>query len=295
MTRRSLLFASLIAVLVAPVTALQKETRERHIFVNVTGRNDAPARDLKAADFIVREDGTAREVLRVAPAPPPSHVALLADDSQITEPLIADLRLALTGFVKKLAASTPTPAFGLTTFGERPTRQVDYSPSAQVVERGIGRIFSRQGAGAYLLEAIMETCQDFRKRSAERPVIVVFLAEDGPEFSNTTHDRVETALAEVQASLWMVVLQSQSTGRESTEVRERSQVIADATINSGGASKVVLSKQGLESAFTNVAAMITSRYDVTYGRADSLIPPSKVTVEVRDKSLRVTAPRWPGR
>jgi hypothetical protein len=294
MIKRSCLLASLVITLVAPAAA-QRETRERHIFVTVTGRDDAPARDLKASDFIVREDGTAREVVRVSPAPPPTHVALLVDDSQVIEPLVTDLRSALTGFIKKLGASTPAPAFGLTTFGERPTRQADFSASAAVVERALGRIFARQGGGAHLLDAIIETCQDLKKRSAERPVIVAFVSEEGPEFSNVLHDRVEGALAEAQASLWVVVLQGRSTGLESTEARERSRVIAEATVNSGGANKVVLSKQGLESAFTTVAAMLTSRYDIVYGRPDSLIPPSRVTVEARDKSLRVAAPRWPGR
>jgi hypothetical protein len=54
----------------------------------------------------------------------------------------------------------------------------------------------------------------------------------------------------------------------------------------------VLSAQGLPSAFAQLAAQLASRWEITYGRPDTLIPPSKIEVEMRDSSRQVLAPRW---
>ena len=57
----------------------------------------APVADLGPADFIVREDNVAREVLRVAPASEPMQIALLVDNSQAAEPFIRDYRAGAAG------------------------------------------------------------------------------------------------------------------------------------------------------------------------------------------------------
>src|ERR1044072_1110290 len=78
--------------------AAQRERRERRILVSVATNSDAPVTDMQATDFVVRENDVAREVLRVSPAPPPSHVYLLVDDSQATQALTQYLRTTVTGF-----------------------------------------------------------------------------------------------------------------------------------------------------------------------------------------------------
>jgi hypothetical protein len=37
---------------------------------------------------------------------------------------------------------------------------------------------------------------------------------------------------------------------------------------------------------------LSASYDITYGRADRLIPPSRVEVSTRDSAQKVLAPRW---
>jgi hypothetical protein len=270
----------------------QRERREQHVYVGVTSGDDAPVLDLKPADFTVREDGLAREVLRATPGARPTHVALLVDDGDVAQRAISDLRIALTSFVRKMFDGAEGLQMAYTTFGERPTRQVDYTNSAATIQKSVGRLFHRTGAGSYFMEAVQEACRDLRKREAQRPVIVAFVVERGPEFSSSIHQAVADSLKAVGAQLWTIVLQEGAQSLDTPERRERAIVLGDVTRDSGGDNKTVLSSQALESAFLARAAILTSRYDVVYGRPESLIPPTKMEVDVKRQEVRVLAPRW---
>ncbi len=287
--------AAALAVATAPLDAQQRERREQHVYVGVSSSDDTPIKDLKPEDFTVREDGVAREVLRATAGLGPTHVALLVDDSEASQQAVADLRTALSSFVKKMFAASEGLQMSYTTFGERPTKQVDFTNSPATIEKSVGRLFHRTGAGSYFLEALQETAKDLKKREAPRPVIVAFLVERGPEFSSTVHQAVADSLKGVGASLWTVVLQEGAQSLATSEQRERALVLGDVTKESGGDNKTILSRQAIESAFASRVALLTSRYDVVYGRPDSLIPPTKIEVDVKRKDVRVQAPRWVSR
>src|SRR5688572_27736966 len=80
---------------------LQREARERHVYVSVTGDNDEPVSGLTVADFVVRENDLAREVIRVTPAPPPTHVALIVDDGASMTNAVRELRQGASAVVKR--------------------------------------------------------------------------------------------------------------------------------------------------------------------------------------------------
>jgi hypothetical protein len=270
----------------------QRQTREQHVFASVLDARDAPVAGLTAKDLVVREDGVAREVLRVSAAPWPSHVVLLIDDSQATNALTVDLRAGLNAFVGALASATPAPLVRLATFGDRPTTRVEFTTTPSALTQGIDRIFPRPGAGGRLLEALTETSRDLRTRKAERPVIVAFVAEAGPEFSEESHMRIADALKEAGVALWAVVLEDRGGQTASEQNRERSMVLGDVVPQSGGFSRTILSRQGIQPAFTTIAAALASQYDVTYARPESLVPPTKLEVSLRQAGPRVLAPRW---
>jgi hypothetical protein len=112
-----------------------------------------------------------------------------------------------------------------------------------------------------------------------------------PSFSNQLHTAVADALKAAGASLWTVELQSRMPSTSSDAI-ERARVVGDVTTWSGGMNKPVLSRAALPNAFTDVAGAIVNRYDVTYGRPETLIPPSRLSVELRGRKERVTASRW---
>lgn len=284
-------------VLAATAPSLaQRGAREQRVYASVVGRNDAPVTDLRAADIVVREDGVAREVVRLAPAPPPTHVGLVIDDSQVTQSVVAELRRSLWTLVAAAQNADPRPLVGLRTFGDRSTRLAAYSLSPETLQPSINRLFARPGSGAYLLDAIVDECADLVQLKAERPVIIVFVAEEGQEFSHAVHQRVEAALKDAGASLWTLTLQGRPVDLlGAPEARERAMVLTDVARASGGTARTVLTAQGLEQAMTRIINQIGARYEITYSRPDALIPPEQLAVTVTRPDVQVSAPSWPRR
>jgi hypothetical protein len=291
----AVLGAALLQVHPAADRVAAAQANQRSLTVGVVDKSHAPITAVTVADLIVREDGVAREIVRVTPAPPPTEIVLLIDDSQAAERAVRDLREALTAFAQTMADLTPPPAIRLATFGDRPTVAVDFNPTFSAVSRGIDRLFSRPGAGAQFLEAINDTTDALRSRKAQRPVIVGFVVEAGPEFGNYTHSQIRDMLRESNASLWALVLTVPRGGASSDAARERDMVLGDVTRESGGHKEEVLAIQNLPAAFTKLASQLTSRWEVTYGRPDTLVPPSRLEVEARSTDMRVLAPRWVAR
>ncbi len=207
-----------------------------------------------------------------APAPPPTHLALLVDNTNEAQKVLIELRSGLTALAQQMNQLPSPPAMMLMTFAERPTRLVDFTTSDIAIENGVKKVFPRPGAGSYFLDAIVESTEALRKLKAERPVILAFVMDSSPEFSDRIHRNVDEALDRAKTSLWTIQLQHPP-GRPGSEARERESVIGDVTTWSGGMNKPVLSAQGVPAAFTEVASAILGRLDVTYGRPASLDSP----------------------
>ena len=284
--------AVVATVLVNTNASAQRELRERSALVSVTNAKDVPVEGLTPADFVVKENGIAREVLRVTTAPPPSHVVLLIDDSTSVQQAVPHLRDALPALIGRMAELSPAPQIGLWTFGERPTKRAELSPNPEQALAAVKRVFAISNAGSYLLQAIVEISQDLRKKSAATPIIVSFVSENSPEFSPDQRTQVADALKRAGASYWSVSLQVGAQNMGSQEMRERAAVLGDVTADSGGMNKVILTPQSIDSAFTTVAAIIKSRYLVTYGRPESMIPPDRLEITPRRTDLRMRSSRW---
>ena len=125
----------------------------------------APVTSLTAADFRVREDGVAREVLKAGPATEPLTIALLVDDSQAAGRSIQMIREGVQKFVTALAGKAE---IAIITYGDRPTIAVDYTTDQKKLLDGAGRLFPASGSGAYLLDAIVDASKGLQKRSPAR-------------------------------------------------------------------------------------------------------------------------------
>jgi VWFA-related protein len=269
----------------APSRSAAGETRTRDVYVSVLDDKGAPVPGLSAADFVVREDGVGREVLKAGPATEPMQIMVLIDDSQAADDAIQRMREGLTAFVEKLKGRAE---IGLVTVGERPTTLVPYTTDTNALKKGIGRIFSRTGSGAYLLEGIVEVSHSLERRKATRPVIVAVTMEQGTEFSNLEYQNVLKQLEASGAALHVLAVGMPSPSA-ADEMRNRNIVIADGTQRTGGRRDQLLADSSLPQALPRLADELLNQYVVTYSRPETLIPPEKIQVTASRPGVTVRA------
>src|SRR5262245_28080258 len=253
----------LAAAAAAPRVAAQAV--QRSMFVSVVDEAGAPVLNLGPSDFIVREDNVAREVLNVAPADEPMQIAVLVDTSMQARDDISHMRTALPPFVTAL--TNPNEAgrkneVAIIVFGERPTIFTDYTTSVPELQKGINRVWSQQGSGAYLLDAVVEVVQGFKKREAKRPVIVAIAAE-GRELSYRSYEQVLTPLGDSSAMFYALMVGTPFNDL-SDEGRSRSIVLDRGTVNSGGNRLQLLTPMALGDRLKQLAGELTHQHKATY-------------------------------
>jgi Ca-activated chloride channel family protein len=280
-SRWFLLFAAIVAATSSPLRA---QTEERSVYVSVVDKAGKPVTDLSPAEFVVREGGLAREVLRVQPAIEPAQIALLMDTSAAIEPFVGDIRRALQRFFKEVGGKHEVAVIA---YGERPTVVVDYTRDVKRLEASLGQVFPRANAGTELLDAIVETARGLQLRKAERPVIVIFNAR-GQEFGERSHQSVTDILRPIPVTLHALVLTRRGAAASTNdrETQELEMTLADGTELTGGRREELLTTMALGDELHDLLEEINNQYKVTYGRPKSLIPPD--TLEVTSKRPGVT-------
>jgi len=274
-----------LVVACALPAAVFAQAKPTEAYVSVFDGKGNPASGLTAADFRVREDGVAREVLKVGPATEPLTVAFLVDDSEATVQATQMMREAMASFIKDLDGKAE---IALITYGDRPTIVVDYTTNQKLLQDGAKRIFPRTGAGGNLLEALVETSKGMKKREAKRPIIAVLMMDDSVEFGNLYYQQVLDELAKGGAALHVVGLGKPSAS-ETDELRNRNQVIAIGTERTGGRRDLVMALTAADLHMKQLAQELLQQYVVTYARPETLIPPQKIEVTVTKPGLKARA------
>ena len=275
--------------LLSTVSPASAQTDERTAYVSVVDSKDAVVPGLGPADFTVREDDVAREVLRVSTAKEPAHIALLIDTSQAIDEHINDIRTALRDFVKHMGGRHEIALIGL---GERPTVLADYTRDAARLEKAIGLVFPRAGSGTYIMEAIVEVADGLERRKAARGHMILYAAR-GPEFSERYSQNVLDALRESGATLHVLPLNRPGAAVGSREEQELQLTLANGTKMTGGRREDLLTSMALSARLQSVGSEIDSQYQVVYARPRKLIPPKSLEITVKKPDLTVRARRWP--
>ena len=282
--RRVLLAAFLLAAatIVWP-GRLSAQAIQRALYVSVLNEAGASVPDLGPTDFIVREDNVAREVLRVEPATESMQIAILVDNSSAANEYVSHIRQALPAFVATMVSVTPKNELAIIALGERPTILAEYATILPALQKGIDRIWSLRGTGAYLLDGIIEVCQGLKKREARRPVIIAITAE-GPEFSNRQHDQVLDPLRASGAAFYALAIGRPSDSLND-EMRNRNMVLDLGPRLTGGRRDELLTGMALGGKLQQLGDELLHQYRVTYARPQSLIPPERVTVAAAKSGL----------
>lgn len=249
----------------------QGDARERTLFVSAVDRMDNPVEGLGASDFVVREDGVRREVLRVSPATEPIDVAVLVDNASSSGELVPRVREGMKAFI---AAMTPQHSVALVSLADRPTILVDYTRDARALLTGTARLFTMSRSGMTLLDALVEVSDGIRRRAAARSAIVPIVT-DGTEYTNRGYRDVIEAIKRSGAGFYPITVGRFALTSDGPE-HDRSMVLSTAPDASGGQRFSLLASTAIETTMAKVARQLTSQYKVVYSRPDTLIPPDKI-------------------
>ena len=287
---RALCALAVVLLLGACTQTVYAQASERQMVVSVVDANGAPASGLGPADFIVREDGVAREVLRVSPRTGSRQIALLIDTSQAAGPVLGDLKRAAGASVESMSDGNE---ISIISFGGTPRILADATTDLDKLRDGVGRIFAFSETASYLLDAVSETTQGFRRRAAERPVLVV-LTTLGVDYSNIDARTLLHRLEESRVAVYTVVLlQGETAVGGSTTPRgdivargiERDFLLDQGPAVSGGRRWDLQISASAERAMVDLATDLRSQYLIVYSRPDALIPPERIDVEVTRAGL----------
>jgi VWFA-related protein len=248
---------------------------ERVIYASVVDKDGTPILDLTTKDFIVREDGQAREVLRVARDSDPLQIALLVDNSVSMRPRLSQLRRAVTAFIDSTREDVQ---LAIITLAERPTILAGYTTDRAALRKAADNMFAYE-AGNYLLDGIAETSQGLAKRTMWRSAIAV-ITGIGPELSYRQYTEVLRFFRAGGASLHVVQMGS-GIGEQGREI-----VVSRGTSETGGRFEEVLVPTGLELKSKQLATELSNQYRVTFARPSRLVQPSKTEVSVRRTDLK---------
>jgi VWFA-related protein len=243
---------------VAPEQAIPRVT-----YVTVLDADNAPVTGLTTTDIVVTEDGTARTVTDVKPAPDPLAVALLVDTSQPRMGAAAptrDLRVALNAFVKIIQSANPESRIALMQTGGAAVTSVNFTASTSDLTRAINRLFPSQRTSAVVLEALVDMGRTMAKQELRRRAIVS-IDFDSQESSGVTPDEISEGVQKSGASIWAVSIRGTDGGGAAREA-----VLDIVTEITGGLRFTAVSATALESQMTTIARALASQYLVSYER-----------------------------
>jgi len=270
------LLLAIAAVLCLFATTSAQGPRERTMYVSAVDEKGEPIERLGPNDFIVREDGAPREVLRVSRAIEPIDIAILVDDSGASEQLIPRVREALRPFIARMTDGNQIALVGL---ADRPTILSNYTSNPTLLDKGIGLLWPRTRAGSTLLDGIFEVSRGLERRETPRAVIVPVIT-DGGDFANRQYDQVIQEVKRASVAIHAVTVGNfNSTDQE--EIRNRGRMLDEGTRISGGQRVNLLTPMSVQQALERLGRELLSQYKVVYGHPESLIPPTKFEVSAR--------------
>jgi VWFA-related protein len=275
-----------------------REGVARNVYITATDDDGKPAKDLTAADVVVRVDGKAREVLAVAPATTAMQIVLLVDDAG---PGIQFIRTAVAEFIHILQNAAE---IALVSTAAQNTVLVDFTSDSGVLLAAANRLVTRSTSGGYVLDAIRESANALQRRESARPVIVL-LALEGKEYSNVAKELVLDAVRRSGAIVYALSIgkptlktMTERNQRPTDSIHEslhetmtRDAVLVQAPRLSGGRHEQVLEVTGIQNRLGDVARELRDQLVVTYARPQSEKPPQRIDISTKRRGIKLRAPR----
>ena len=227
----SLVAASLLAGEARPAAG---RPGQKTALVTVVAEGGTAIRNLTAKDFIVKEDGSKREVVDVRLSDDPLSIVLLLDTTQppmgVTHPT-QDLRSAVKTFVTTVHTGSPDAQIALGEFAGASVTIVDFTNKTADLDKGIARLVPNPQSIAVLLEGLVDAGKKLAARPAPRRAIVTVDFHSAEGSAEKTMKAAVTSIHDSGATLWPVTVRGTTLKGDDTN---REEVLNKATKANGG-------------------------------------------------------------
>jgi hypothetical protein len=279
----------LAAVLAAATPGVTWEaTTERTVYVAAIDDKRAPVADLAPADFVVKEGGKEREVVKAERATVPMRLALAVEERLTRDTAV---RTAIFEFMKRVSGSAE---IALITVGLRNTVVVDYTTKPELLVEGINQFTLNPAQESAVADGVLDLADRFIAAKPARPVIVLMALSGGQvgvdprlvldkvrQSGATMHAVTLAGGGPAGAGMDVGVLAGNS-GRE--------QVLGDGTKQSGGRRLDVTSTGAMPKAMLQIANELLAQYAITYSLPDGVKPDRRFSVSVKRRGVTLRAP-----
>ena len=270
------------------------------VYVSVADRNGVAPTDLLASDFVLKEGGEIREIVKVQRATAPMHVALIIDDSGT-----GIFRFAVANFVDQLLGKA---LFSIKRVVGQVQTLVDYTADIERLRQAVGslKVMTETPKGGQIVEGIFEASKELQRRQVERGVIVVFTDTD-QEYSTLPASHVLNQLQDSGAVLYVISVAKmvQGTLPNSGVVPDKpsdlldkqvdvNQVLGDGPKLSGGRRAEIIGTAGSIPALQQIGDELIHQYVITYIVPAGEKPNQKLSVSSKRKGISVRAPSRAG-
>jgi VWFA-related protein len=291
-----------VAVLAATMLATEPSAQRantavpvvRTVHVSAVDRKNVPITDLTAHEFVLREGGKVREIIKVEPATTPLRIAMIVDDSGT-----GIFRVPVANFLNQLLGRA---AFAIKHVIAQAHTLVDYTSDVERLRNAVLRLGVRGETpdGGLVVEAIYDTAKELRE--ADRPVIIV-LTDTYASYSSLPAHHVMDELQNSGAVLYVIaVTRLASLNPSSVPVAKDkpadlldqqldiNRVLGDGPKQSGGRRVEIGGLGGTIPELQSVATELRHQYLITY-----LVPAGeklneRLNVSTKRRGVSVRAP-----
>jgi hypothetical protein len=250
---------------------------ERTVYVTVLDDKREPVPDLTAADFVVKEGGKEREIVKVERATTPLRLALAVEERMTAD---ASVRTALFEFMKRLSGAGE---ISLITIGLRNTTIVDYTTSLEALVGGINKFTLNPARESVVGEGVLELANRFIDARPQRPVIVLVALSGGQ--AGASPRLVLDRLGQSGATMHAVTLAFSNTGASTGE-----EVLGEAVKQSGGRRIEVTATGAMPKSLLQIANEILAQYAITYSLPDGVKPDRRFNATLKRRGVSLRTP-----
>ena len=258
----------------------------RTVFVTVTDKDGAAVPDLTPADFVVKEGGKEREVVKAVPATQKMRLAIMAEERLLGD---GGVRNGLFEFMKRLQ---PTAEMAFIAIGLRNTTIVNYTTDLNSMVAGFNGLSLNPPPQTNLTEGILDISRAIEKERHERPVVVV-VAISGGQAGGASANEVLNQLRQSGAGMFSVTITSPGTAQGVGSLADdsnREQVLGDGAKQSGGRRIEVTATIAVGKGLQQVASDLSSQYVIQYALPDGVKPDRRLNVSLKRRGLSLRAP-----